>query len=106
MKRPVAKAKRRQEAVDADGEAIAAYEAEIAKPVRAPVEKKPRNEVPTRQIVNIMADEIQAVYEMMGSRLDDMNAHDKGLTLWRDISAKGVRARDQAVLHELCKEHE
>ena len=106
MKRPVAKAKRRQEAVTADEEAIAKYEAEIATPVRSrAVEKKSRNEIPTRQVVNIMADEIQVVYEIMGSRLDDVNAHDKALTLWRDISAKGVRAKDQEVPHTLCEEH-
>jgi hypothetical protein len=52
-----------------------------------------------------MADEIQVVYEIMGSRLDDVNAHDKALTLWRDISAKGVRAKDQEVPHTLCEEH-
>jgi hypothetical protein len=99
MAKPVAKAKRRLEAATADEEAIAKYEAEIATPVRRQAEKKSRNEIPTGQIVNIMADEIQAVYQEMGSSLDDINARDKALTLWRDISAKGVRARDQEVPH-------
>jgi hypothetical protein len=105
MKKPVAKAKRRQEAVTADEEALAEYEARIPVVRSHAVEKKSRNEIPTRQVVNIMADEIQVVYEIMGSRLDDVNAHDKALTLWRDISAKGVRAKDQEVPHTLCEEH-
>ena len=101
MKKPVAKSKRR---LSAEEEAVAKADATVST-VRRQVEKKPRNEVPTGQVVNIMADEIQVVYEIMGSQLNDINAHDKALTLWRDISAKGVRAKDQAVPHVLCKEH-
>ena len=88
--RPVAKSKRRQESQTADAEAMAKLDKKMATPVRSREadEKKPRNEVPTRQIVNIMADEIQSVYEIMGSRLDDMNAYDKGLTLWRDFQSR------------------
>jgi hypothetical protein len=104
--KPVAKAKRRLESQAADEEAIAKYDAQVATPVRRPgAEKKSRNEIPTREVVNIMADEIQAVYAELGSTLDDINAKDKALTLWRDIHAKGVRAKDQEIPHVLCKEH-
>jgi hypothetical protein len=102
MEKPVAKAKRRQQTVAAD-EAKADEQVVF---VRSRGEKKLRNEVPTREVVNIMADEIQAVYSDMGSELDDVNAHDKALTLWRAISLKGVRAKDQEVPYTHCEEHE
>lgn len=104
MTRPVAKAKRRQEALDADQEALEEFDKHIPV-VKAPKEDKPRNEVPTREIVNIMADEIQELYRLSGSELDEINARDKALILWRDQSTNGIHARDKAVSHALCDEH-
>jgi hypothetical protein len=103
---PRAKAKRRSEELTADEEAIAKFDAEVAaNVVRAPAEKKPRNEVALIEVVNIMADEIQAIYTEMGASLDDANAHDKALTLWRHLRMKGVRARDMKIPYGMCQEH-
>jgi len=104
MNPPVAKAKRRQQALDADQEALEEFEKNITV-VKKKHEDVPRNEVPTGEVVNIMADEIQELYRLNGSTLDMTNARDKALILWRDLGINGVHARDRAVLHVLCEEH-
>lgn len=105
--RPTAKAKRRQEEQTADEEALAKLEAEIvSNVVRAPASKKPRNEVSTTDVVNIMADEIEVIYTEMGSQIDYANARDKALVLWRHMHLNGhVRARDVKIPYDLCEEH-
>ncbi len=104
---PRAKAKRRSEERAADEEAIAKFDAEVASNVvRAPASKKPRNEVPFSEVVNIMADEIEVIYTEMGSQIDYANARDKALVLWRHMHLNGhVRAREMKIPHDLCEEH-
>jgi hypothetical protein len=105
--KPVAKAKKRQTEIQADEEAIAKYEEESLKTVKVEAVEKPRNEVPTREVVNIMADEIQLIYEEGGYEIDRENARDKALILWRSLLVGNIaRARDQAVPHVLCQDHE
>lgn len=104
MKIPIAKAKRRQQDAESDQEAIKKFDENI-RVVKAKPDEKPRTEVPTREVVNIMADEIQELYVLSGSRLDEENARDKALILWRELSTNGVHARDKAVPHALCKKH-
>lgn len=107
MKTPVAKAKRRATELAADEEAIAAFDKQVAENVvRGPAQKKPRREVTTGEVVNIMADEIVAVYAEMDARIDDLNARDKALTLWRNVAIyHGAVAVDHPVKHKLCEEH-
>jgi hypothetical protein len=105
---PVAKGKKRQTELLEDEEATAKHEAEMLKPVvtDAPEVHKHRDEVRTKEVVNIMADEIQAVFEIMGGRIDDVNAQDKALVLWRQARIDtGISAREVEVPHVLCKEH-
>jgi arginyl-tRNA synthetase len=106
--RPVAKAKRKAEEAHADDEAIKEFEERQLKTVvKVESVEKPRNEVSTKEVVGIMADEIQLMYEEGGVEIDEMNARDKALILWRSILVGNVaRARDQAVPHVLCKDHE
>jgi hypothetical protein len=104
MKIPIAKAKKRQADEDADKEAIEAFE-KSTPVIKMKPDEKPRNEVPTVEIVNIMADEIQELYMLSGTRLDEMNARDKALILWRELAMNGVHAKDRAVPHALCEEH-
>lgn len=108
--RPVAKGKKLQAARAADAELEKEEVERIVKKKTRNSEadvKRHRDELPTAQVVNIMADEIQAVYEAMGGSLDDLNARDKGLTIWRDLMIHGhVSAREQAVPMSLCGEHE
>lgn len=102
-----AKGKVRQSEILEDEEAVAAFESEMLKPVKASAgETKHRDELPTREVVSIMADELQEIYREMGGSLNDVNARDKALTLWREVHYKdGVHAREKAVEHVLCGAH-
>ena len=74
-------------------------------------EEGPRNyykgEVPTKEVVNIMADEIQAIYEEMGiPQLEDYNAQDKALQLVRVLRVDSkVKITEGEVKHVLCAIH-
>jgi len=107
MKIPVAKAKRRATELAADEEAIAAYDAAVAKNVvRGPAQKKPRHEVPTGEVVQILADEIELLYQEMGATIDRVNAEDKALTLFRNVAIyHGAVAVEHEVPHSLCEKH-
>jgi hypothetical protein len=106
MNFPTAKGKKRQADENADQEALKKFEADIAKNVvRLPGEKKHRNEISTAEVVNIMADEIQVIYEIMGSKIDEANARDKALTLWREMKIHGgAVAVEREVPHVICDE--
>lgn len=107
-KKPVAKAKKHKTEILADEELAEKQLEEMSQVVKtdAPVEKKHRDELPTGQIVNIMADEIQAVYEEMGGAIDELNAQDKALTIWRQLRIDtGISAREQDVEHVMCENH-
>ena len=108
MKIPVAKSKRRAADVAADEEAIAKHEAAVVENVvRGPAQKKPRHQVPTAEVVQIMADEIEAVYREMGANIDRVNAEDKALVLFRDAAIyHGAVAIDHPVPYKLCGDHE
>lgn len=106
--RPVAKGKKRRTEIQEDEEAAARHEAEMLKPVASaePETKKHRDEVSTREVVNIMADEIQAYYEELGGKIDEINAQDKALTIWRQVKIDtGISAREIDVVYATCKEH-
>lgn len=106
--KPVAKGKKRQTEIHEDEEAAAKHEAEMLKPVKSndPASSKHKDDVSFREVVNIMADEIQAFYEELGGRIDEMNAQDKALTIWRQMRIDtGVSAREQEVSYVMCSEH-
>jgi len=107
VKIPVAKAKRRATEIAEDEEAIAAFDKAIAENVvRGPAAKKARNEVPTGEVVQIMADAIEEVYEEMGAKIDRVNAEDKALTLFRNVAIyHGAVAIEHEVPHSLCENH-
>lgn len=107
-KKVAVKGKKRQTEIADDDEAIAKFEAETLKPVKTddPPLKKHRDEVSTKEVVNTWAAEIQDVYEELGGRLDDENARDKALILWRQVQTEtGVSAREQDVGYATCNAH-
>jgi hypothetical protein len=64
--------------------------------------------VPTREVINIMADVIQSVYEEFGGReLDRENAKDKALILFRSLLYEdgGTRISEHSYIVRLCEEH-
>jgi hypothetical protein len=104
---PVAKGKKRRAEISEDADLLQRQEEAIAKHVR-PGEKKSRSrdEIDALQVVNVMADEIQAVYEELGGSLNEINAQDKALTIWREVLTQtNVTAHEQEIPFSACKEH-
>jgi hypothetical protein len=106
-KAPKAKGKARAETLDAEAEALAEYEKKQLEPTVKQVEATHhRDEIRTKEVVNIMADEIQEIYHALGFSLDETNAQDKALILWRDAKLYAhAGAREHEVEHVLCKAH-
>ena len=105
---PAAKGKKRQTAQEAESDLEDNLTKAISEAVRkAPdVATKHRDTLPGAQVIPIMADEIQAIYQSLGGEIDFMNAQDKALTLFRDLAYHGrVSIRDQAVDMKFCKQH-
>jgi hypothetical protein len=105
--KPIAKGKKRLTEIAEDDEAIAKHETEMLKPVKAEKDTKHRDEVATGQILNILADEIEAIGEETGVQITRVNAREfYAMNLLRDLKYKhGVHARDKEVPHVYCKEH-
>lgn len=99
--------KERRTRIESDADAVAEHEKAVAKNVvRSSLPVRHRDELPTKQVVNIMADEIQSVYAVLGMSIDDLNAKDKALNIWRHMHIKGhVTAREQDMDVVLCAEH-
>ena len=104
---PKAKGKRRTEILDAEAEALAEYEKEQMVPtVKQTDATHHRDEIRTKEVVNIMADEIQEIYHEFGFTIDEVNAQDKALILWRDAKLYAhAGARESEVEHALCGDH-
>jgi hypothetical protein len=105
--RPVAKGKKRRAEIAEDEEVIAEFEKEMVKPVNTdePKISRPRDEAGTVEVCTVMAAEIQDIYSEMNVSIDEANAYDKALILWREMHAAGAVAREHAVPHAACKEH-
>lgn len=103
----VAKGKKRRTEILDDSTAIAEFEKrEYA--VRKPTAKKKqhRDASPTANIISTWAAELQEIFSEFGENLDDDNARDKALTIWRQIHyGDGVDAHEKPVKHLLCEEH-
>lgn len=105
--RPVSASKKRKAS---DDDALAKYEAEALKP-RASAEAEStrhRDEVPTKEILNVWADEIENIAEETGNKIDRLNAREFfAMNLWREVSFKqGVKARDKRLKVQHCAEHQ
>lgn len=106
--KPVAKKKRRQSQEDEDAEALAEFEKEAYKTRKqaggAPLH---RDAVTTANVVQTWAAELQDIFDGLGSKLDDVNAQDKALTLWRTLHiTNGVTAREKELPLAYCREHD
>ena len=101
-----AKGKARRTAIEEDDAAIEEWEKEILKPRKTETVKQHRDEVESRMVLSALADEIQDVYHELGYELDDMNANDKALIMWREVHyTLGASARAREVPHVACKDH-
>lgn len=103
---PVAKGKKRLTEIAADEEAIAEFEKKQTVVVKSDKSTKHRDEVPFDQVVSVWADELQAVYGELGGSLNELNARDKALILFREVHLKdGVTAREKEMNLKLCAAH-
>ena len=105
---PKAKGKRRTEILDAEADALAEFEKKMLEPtVKQTETTHHRDEIRTKEVVNIMADEIQEIYHDLGFSLDEVNAQDKALILWRDAKLYAhASAREISVDYVLCDTHD
>lgn len=104
---PQAKGKKRRAEIADDEKAIARYEAELAKPtVKAEKTAKHRDEVSTGQILEIVADEIEAIWAEFDYKIDRLNAREFfAMNIIRPLKMNGVHFRDKEVPRAYCKEH-
>src|SRR5262252_712756 len=95
-----AKGKKRRAEIQDDEEAIAAYEAEALKPVKSGErETKHRDEVATRDVLEIFADEIEAIWAEFGTPIDRLNAREYfAMNIFRPLTFEGgVQFREKEV---------
>lgn len=103
----IAKGKKRREEQESDAEADAKQIEEITKNVKATKkEERHRDEIETGLVLNVMADEIEAICAEAGISMNRTNAREfYAMNLYRPLILAGVRAREVDVPHKLCKEH-
>lgn len=102
-----AKGKLRKERLDAEAEALKEHDEAVLKAVRkAPKESKARDEAEGYEVLAVLTAEIQDIYADMGFELDEINAKDKALIIWRDLKYRHhVRTHYREIPHRLCEEH-
>jgi hypothetical protein len=107
MGRPLAKGKKRQSEIAADDEAIAKFEAEQMKPKKkADAEVKHRDEIETSQLLEIVADEVETIWQEFGADINRLNAREFfAMNIIRPLRINGVHFRDKEVRAVYCKEH-
>jgi hypothetical protein len=107
--KPTASAKKRLEEAEKEAEAVSEHEKAMLKPVKSQEkdETRHRDSVPTGQILNIMADEIEEIVVEAGGSIDRLNAREfYAMNLWRPLAIHAkISAREQEVDHVLCKDH-
>jgi hypothetical protein len=105
---PVAKGKKRRTEIAEDKAAGDRQLEEMSTTIVATQKgaTKHHDEIDSIGVVNIMADEISAIYEDLGGKLDEENARDKALILWRAVHYEAnASAREREVKHVKCKAH-
>jgi hypothetical protein len=105
---PKAKGKVRRTRIEDDADALAEFEkAQTTKIVKAGRDGMRADEIPTREIVQVWADELEELYHEFGSRLDRTNAEDKAKTLLIELRAHipTVRITEQEYDVPNCGKH-
>lgn len=104
--KPAAKGKKRQAQISEDAEALARYEQAQLKPKKADKSIKHRDEIATGQILEIVADEIEAIWQEFGSTIDRLNAREYfAMNIIRPLRLDGVAFREKEIPAVYCKEH-
>lgn len=105
---PQAKGKVRRAMMEDDADALAEFEkAQTTKIVKAGRDGMRSDEIPTEEVVQVWADELEEIYGEFGSRLDRTNAEDKAKTLLIELRAHipTIRITEQEFEVPHCREH-
>jgi DNA-directed RNA polymerase subunit RPC12/RpoP len=104
---PQAKGKKRQAEIVREAEALAKFEAKSMIPIKKEQTTRHRDEVSTRDVIEIIADEIQAyTIEMGGTEMDRLNAREFfAMNLVRPLLLSGVSFREKEISRAYCTEH-
>lgn len=100
----VAKGKKKLQAEAEDQEAIDKFEKESLKPHKAAPSGS--SEINTKEVLNVLADEIEQIYTLEGVKIDRLNSMEKARTLYLEIRYKlGAKVKEHEYDLPLCKEH-
>ena len=103
---PKAKGKKRQEEISEDEAALARFEAEAMKPRKSTVAVHHRDEVPTRDLLEIVADEVESIWTEFGVKIDRGNAREYfAMNLIRPLRMAGVSFREREISRAYCDDH-
>lgn len=103
----VAKGKKRRTAIAEDAEAVQEYEKTLLVPLKKSQDHRHRDEVPTKEILNIMADEIEDIMAETGGQTSALNAREfYAMNIMRSLLFKHeVHAREKVVPMVKCQDH-
>ncbi len=103
----VAKGKKRRQAREDDAALLDEHTDKIEVRESKETKAQKQGEIETREIVNIMADEIEEIYSDYGSNLDRMNSEDKARTILLEMKYKdgGIKIKERDVKLRHCKAH-
>src|SRR5262245_4977931 len=107
--KPIARGKQRRTRIEEGADAIAEFDKQSRKVKRGTSDGTLRaDEISTKEVVNVWADELVAIYEEFGSKLDEVNARDKAQTLLVELRAHSPHVRISEHEFEIpdCGEHE
>jgi len=105
----IAKGKVRQTRIEEDADALVEFEKKQSVVRKGDGGSTMRaDEVPTKEIINVWAVEIQDIYNEFGTRIDRTNAQDKAKTLLIELRAHTphVRIRDHEFQVPDCGRHD
>jgi hypothetical protein len=107
MKKVVAKGKKKRFQLDAEQELADELTKAQATVRKSEIPSPQRADVSTKEMLNVLADELQEIYAEYGHNLDRVNAMDKMTYLLRELRFKegGVRIKEKSFSPRWCKEH-
>jgi hypothetical protein len=104
---PKAKGKiKRQELADEEKFVSEHFEKEYAEIHESDQAKVEKAEISTKEVLNVLADEIEEIYELNGQKIDRANSMEKARILYLEIRYKaGAKVAEKEFDLPYCKDH-
>jgi hypothetical protein len=104
---PKAKGKIKRQALAEEEEYVQEYFEKEAKKVRKSAEPQvAKAEITTKEVLNILADEVEEIYERQGYKINRVNSLEKARIIYLEIRYKmGTSVKEKEFDLPLCKEH-